>query len=59
MNSTSNLTSANHLIFFSPLLVKDQEQYDATMLQAIRRAHRFGQTKKVHIYRFVGRLSFR
>jgi hypothetical protein len=34
-------------------LVKDQQQYDATMLQAIRRAHRFGQTKKVHVYRFV------
>ena len=48
-----NLTEANHIIFFSPLLITNQQRYEATMLQAIRRAHRFGQTKIVHIYRFV------
>ena len=48
-----NLTEANHVIFLSPLLVTNQQRYDATMLQAIRRAHRFGQTKTVHVYRFA------
>ncbi|KAE9990764.1 hypothetical protein EG327_000997 [Venturia inaequalis] len=48
-----NLTNANHIIFLSPLHAPDQYGYESKMLQAIRRAHRFGQEKIVHIYRFV------
>jgi hypothetical protein len=40
-------------MFLSPLHAQDQYGYDSRMLQAIRRAHRFGQEKMVHIYRFV------
>src|ERR1700761_6985903 len=52
----SNLTTANHVIFLSPYLTKGshaQQQYDAAMAQAIGRARRFGQQKRVHIYQFI------
>jgi len=51
--SGANLTSANHAIFLSPLLTPSQEIYDACETQAIGRLRRYGQTKLVHIYRFL------
>ncbi|GJJ11419.1 hypothetical protein Clacol_005652 [Clathrus columnatus] len=51
--SGANLTSANHAIFLSPLLTLAQEIYDACETQAIGRLRRFGQTKMVHIWRFL------
>jgi len=51
--SGANLTSANHALFLSPLLAQSQEIYDACETQAIGRLRRFGQTKLVHIWRFL------
>ncbi|KAF2421846.1 hypothetical protein EJ08DRAFT_701883 [Tothia fuscella] len=48
-----NLTNANHVIFLAPYHAKSQYEYSSKMLQAIRRAHRFGQEKIVHVYHFV------
>jgi SNF2 family DNA or RNA helicase len=47
---------ANHLIFVAPYLTKGssaQQKYDAAMTQAIGRARRFGQTKRVHVYHYL------
>jgi len=49
----SNLTCANHVIFLSPLVTEEQQQYHATMKQAKGRAIRFGQVKDVKIWRFI------
>jgi SNF2 family DNA or RNA helicase len=49
----SNLTNANHAIFLSPLLAVSKQAYDARETQAIGRVRRYGQTKHVHIYRFL------
>ncbi|KAN0062000.1 hypothetical protein ACQY0O_005995 [Thecaphora frezii] len=49
----SNLTVANHVIFVGPLLKQEQQQYNATMTQAIGRCVRYGQTKKVFVWRFI------
>ncbi|PWN45231.1 hypothetical protein IE81DRAFT_344924 [Ceraceosorus guamensis] len=51
----SNLTVANHVIFLSPLIMEEAQQYHQTMEQARGRAIRFGQTKQVHIWRFACR----
>ena len=51
--SGANLTVANHAIFLSPLLTTSQEIYDACETQAIGRLRRYGQTKHVHIWRFL------
>ena len=51
--SGANLTSANHAIFLSPLLTPTKEIYDACETQAIGRLRRYGQTKLVHIWRFL------
>ena len=51
--SGANLTGANHAIFLSPLLAPSQEIYDACETQAIGRVRRYGQTKHVHIWRFL------
>ncbi|KAI0042198.1 hypothetical protein FA95DRAFT_1682698 [Auriscalpium vulgare] len=51
--SGANLTSANHAVFLSPLLAASQEIYIACETQAIGRLRRFGQTKLVHIWRFL------
>ena len=52
-SNDSNLTSANHIIFLSPLLAESQYHYDSTMMQAVRRVRRYGQTKPVYVHRFV------
>ncbi|KAF9497116.1 hypothetical protein BDN71DRAFT_1445134 [Pleurotus eryngii] len=51
--SGANLTSANHAIFMSPLLAPTKEIYQMCETQAIGRLVRFGQTKLVHVYRFL------
>jgi SNF2 family DNA or RNA helicase len=51
--SGANLTVANHAIFLSPLLAPSQEIYDACEIQAIGRLRRYGQTKHVHVWRFL------
>ncbi|KZV96801.1 hypothetical protein EXIGLDRAFT_833373 [Exidia glandulosa HHB12029] len=53
--SGANLTCANHAIFISPLLAQSQEIYEACETQAIGRLRRYGQQKKVHIWRFLTR----
>lgn len=53
--SGANLTCANHAIFISPLLAPSQEIYDACETQAIGRLRRYGQSKTVHIWRFLTR----
>ncbi|GAB7347637.1 hypothetical protein MBLNU459_g4506t1 [Dothideomycetes sp. NU459] len=49
----TNLTNANHVIFFSPLLVDSQYQYESQMSQAIGRVRRHGQTKEIFVHRLV------
>jgi len=51
--SGANLTSANHVVFLSPLLVNTLPEYRAAETQAIGRVRRYGQSKTVHIYRFL------
>jgi SNF2 family DNA or RNA helicase len=51
--SGANLTVANHAIFLSPLLAPSQEIYDACEIQAIGRLRRYGQSKHVHVWRFL------
>jgi SNF2 family DNA or RNA helicase len=46
---------ANHAIFISPLLSKNQFEYTQAETQAIGRIRRFGQVKTANIYRFVTR----
>ncbi|KIM21844.1 hypothetical protein M408DRAFT_29225 [Serendipita vermifera MAFF 305830] len=53
--SGGNLTVANHAIFISPLLSKNQFEYTQAETQAIGRIRRFGQVKTANIYRFVTR----
>ncbi|KAM5536639.1 hypothetical protein V8D89_009734 [Ganoderma adspersum] len=50
--SGANLTSANHVIFLSPLFTETQEIYEACETQAIGRVRRYGQLKHVTIWRF-------
>jgi len=40
-------------MFLSPLLTPSQQFYTATDIQAIGRVRRYGQQKKVFIYRFL------
>lgn len=49
------MTVANHAIFISPLLSKNQFEYTQAETQAIGRIRRFGQVKTANIYRFVTR----
>ncbi|KAG8694079.1 hypothetical protein FRC08_008724 [Ceratobasidium sp. 394] len=51
--SGANLTTANHAIFLSPLLTTSPHIYDACETQAIGRVRRYGQTKLVHVWRFL------
>ena len=41
------------MIFVSPFLTESKQTYDHAMTQAMGRARRYGQTKKVHIYHFL------
>jgi hypothetical protein len=54
-SSGINLTTCNHAVFVHPLLADTQQQYDAYETQAIGRIRRYGQTKKVHIWRYLAR----
>lgn len=49
----SNLHNANHVIFVSPLITRNQDEWDAQMKQALGRCIRFRQTKTVHVYHMV------
>ncbi|KAK6360599.1 hypothetical protein TWF730_006737 [Orbilia blumenaviensis] len=49
----ANLTMANHVIFLSPLLTTTEHQYLAAETQAIGRIRRYGQKRKVHIWRLA------
>ncbi|KAG5186398.1 P-loop containing nucleoside triphosphate hydrolase protein [Tribonema minus] len=51
--SGANLTVASHVIFYHPLVTPSKQQYAATQTQAIGRAVRYGQTRKVHITHMV------
>ncbi|CAE6523404.1 unnamed protein product [Rhizoctonia solani] len=55
--SGANLTIANHAIFLSPLLTPSPHIYEAAETQAIGRVRRYGQTKLVHVWRFLTRDS--
>lgn len=47
------MTNANHAILLSPLLTETEYEYKASETQAIGRVRRYGQTKTVHIWRFM------
>jgi site-specific DNA-cytosine methylase len=47
----TNLTNANHVIFFSPLLEGTQYKYQAQMNQGIGRVRRPGQLNTIYVYR--------
>lgn len=49
----SNLHNANHVIFVSPLITRNQAEWDAQMKQALGRCIRFRQTKQVYVYHLV------
>ncbi|KAJ3115629.1 hypothetical protein HDU96_000322 [Phlyctochytrium bullatum] len=49
----ANLTVANHVVFVGPLLTPTQEVYTAAETQAIGRARRYGQTRRVYIHRLI------
>ena len=49
----ANLTTANHAIFVHPLHVPSLQKYIACETQAIGRVRRYGQKKKVHLWRYL------
>lgn len=51
--SGTNLTAASHVFLVHPMLSATVEQQEAYERQAIGRAVRLGQTKKVTVWRFV------
>ncbi|KAL5003338.1 hypothetical protein BDV10DRAFT_180471 [Aspergillus recurvatus] len=52
-----NLQCANHVIFLSPLLAQTQYDYDSAMVQAVGRSRRYGQTRHVHIYHLLAKMT--
>merc|ERR1712150_233865 len=54
-SSGVNLTTANHAVFVHPLLAIGQQQYDAYETQAIGRIRRYGQTRKVNVWRYLAK----
>merc|ERR1712141_500475 len=54
-SSGVNLTTANHAVFVHPLLAIGQQQYDAYETHAIGRIRRYGQTRKVHVWRYLAK----
>lgn len=53
--SGANLTTANHAIFVHPLHVGSLYKYIACETQAIGRIRRYGQKKKVHLWRYLAK----
>ncbi|KAJ3136566.1 hypothetical protein HK100_001549 [Physocladia obscura] len=49
----ANLTVANHVVFLNPLFHQSNEWIQACETQAIGRSRRYGQDKKVWIYRML------
>lgn len=49
----TNLTEANHIIMYSPLLADSQYKYESQSKQAIGRVQRPGQNKDIFIYRLA------
>ena len=49
----ANLTAASHAIFVHPLLVGSQVEYTSCDTQAVGRIRRYGQHRKVQLYRFL------
>ncbi|KAF4160765.1 hypothetical protein CNMCM6069_007550 [Aspergillus lentulus] len=48
-----NLQCTNHVIFLSPMLADTQYDYGSSMTQAVGRALRYGQTRRVHVYHLL------
>jgi hypothetical protein len=44
---------ANHAIFVAPMLSETQHEFTARETQAIGRILRYGQSKTVHVWRFI------
>lgn len=57
LTNSRNLQCANHIIFLSPLLSQTQYDYDSSMTQAIGRCRRYGQTRHVHVYHLLAKLT--
>merc|ERR1712146_36420 len=53
MGSGTNLTAANHVVLVHPMDADSREEAVAFEMQAIGRVKRPGQTRKIHIWRFV------
>jgi len=47
----ANLTNTNHIFFVCPILTSTKSEFIAKQTQAIGRARRYGQTKKVYVYK--------
>ncbi|KAL4777652.1 hypothetical protein BDW60DRAFT_221323 [Aspergillus nidulans var. acristatus] len=52
-----NLQCANHVIFLSPFLAETQYDYDSVMIQAVGRSRRYGQTRHVHVYHLLAKMT--
>ncbi|KAL4736993.1 hypothetical protein BDV11DRAFT_172351 [Aspergillus similis] len=52
-----NLQCANHVIFLSPFLAQTQYDYDSAMIQAVGRSRRYGQTRHVHVYHLLAKMT--
>jgi len=51
--SGANLTIASHAFFVHPILAESKQLYTALERQAIGRVRRYGQSRVVHIRRFI------
>jgi SNF2 family DNA or RNA helicase len=49
----ANLAACNHVVFVHALLTDSAYEYTAFETQAIGRALRYGQTRTVHVHRFL------
>ncbi|CEL01085.1 hypothetical protein ASPCAL00677 [Aspergillus calidoustus] len=52
-----NLQYANHIIFLSPLLTQTQYDYESSMIQAIGRCRRYGQSRHVHVHHLLAKMT--
>lgn len=48
-----NLQRANHVVFVHPFVAKTESFAPAWEAQAVGRCHRPGQSRQVHVHRFV------